>query len=196
MQPAILLLDEPLSNLDAQLRKEMRMEITALQRRLGIAILYVTHDQEEALTMADRIAVMGDGKVHQVGSPEDVFERPADRYVAEFMGCSTFLPCEVAGPNRVRLLLGDVTPSLCCPLTPGASGRGLLGIRAQEVHLAPERTDGLTGRVTLRTYLGGAFEVRVNVGEHVIPLVTTTQVREGETVCLTLGRVHFFPESA
>jgi ABC-type Fe3+/spermidine/putrescine transport system ATPase subunit len=196
MEPAILLLDEPLSNLDAQLRKEMRMEITALQRRLGITILYVTHDQEEALTMADRIAVMGHGKVHQVGSPEDVFERPADRYVAEFMGCSTFLPCEVAGPDCVRLLLGDVTPSLRCPLTPGASGRGLLGVRAQEVHLAPEGTDGLTGRVTLRTYLGGAFEVRVSVGQHVIPLVTTAPLQEGETVCLTLARAHFFPEPA
>jgi iron(III) transport system ATP-binding protein len=196
MEPAVLLLDEPLSNLDAQLRKEMRMEIKELQRRLGIAILYVTHDQEEALTMADRIAVMGHGKVHQVGSPEEVFERPADRYVAEFMGCSTFLPCEVAGPDRVRLLLGDVTPSVRCPLTPGASGRGLLGIRAQEVRFAPGGTDGLTGRVTLRTYLGGAFEVRVGVGQHVIPLVTTTLVQEGQTVCLTFGRVQFFPETA
>ena len=195
MEPAVLLLDEPLSNLDAQLRKEMRMEIKALQRRLGIAILYVTHDQEEALTMADRIAVMGHGKIHQVGSPEDVFERPADRFVAEFMGCTTFLPCEVAGPDRVRLLLGDATPTVRCLLTPGTPGRGLLGIRAQEVHLAPEGSDGLTGRVTIRTYLGGAFELQVHVGRHVIPLVTTVPVQEGETVCLKLDRVHFFAET-
>ncbi|MBI2001777.1 MAG: ABC transporter ATP-binding protein, partial [candidate division NC10 bacterium] len=133
MEPAVLLLDEPLSNLDAQLRKEMRLEIKALQRRLGITILYVTHDQEEALTMADRIAVMGSGVIHQVGTPEEVFEQPADRFVAEFMGCTTFLPCEVAGVNRVRLLLGEGAPCVSCPLPAGATGRGVLGIRAQEV---------------------------------------------------------------
>jgi ABC-type Fe3+/spermidine/putrescine transport system ATPase subunit len=148
---------------DAQLRKEMRMEIKGLQRRLGIAILYVTHDQEEALTMADRIAVMGHGKVHQVGSPDDVFERPADRYAAESMGCSTFLPCEVTGPNRVRLLLGEVTPSVRSPLTPGTSGRGHLGIRGRQVHLAPEGTDDLAGCLTLRTHLGGLSWWRIGV---------------------------------
>ena len=112
MEPAVLLLDEPLSNLDARLRKEMRIEIKALQRRLGITVLYVTHDQEEALMLADRIAVMGGGLIHQMGTPEEVFEHPGDRFVAEFMGCTTFLPCEVAGPERVRLLLGDPWPSV------------------------------------------------------------------------------------
>ncbi len=195
-EPAVLLLDEPLSNLDAQLRKEMRMEIKALQRRLGVAILYVTHDQEEALTMADRMVVMGRGTVHQVGSPEEVFEQPADRFVAEFMGCSTFLPCEVAGPGQLRLLLGEATPCVPCLLPCGASGRGVLAIHAQEVHLAASGPGALTGRVTLRTYRGGAFEARVSVGEHVLPLITATPVQEGETVRLTLGRVHFFPEGA
>ena len=94
----------------------------------------------------------------------------------------------------MRLLLGEVTPSVRCPLAPGTSGRGLLGIRAQEVHLASECTDGLMVRLTFRTYLGGAFEVRVSVGQHVIPLVTTAPVQEGETIGLTLGRVHFFLE--
>lgn len=196
MEPAVLLLDEPLSNLDAQLRKEMRVEIKALQRRLGITILYVTHDQEEALTMADRIAVMGRGVVHQLGSPEEVFEHPADRFVAEFMGCTTFLPCEVAGPNRVRLLLGEETSSIPCQLQAGASGRGVVGLRAQDVCLAADGSDALTGRVALRTYRGGAFEVRVSIGGHVIPLVTTTPVADGSVVGVELARVHFFPEAA
>lgn len=146
--------------------------------------------------MADRIAVMGRGVVHQLGSPEEVFEHPADRFVAEFMGCTTFLPCEVAGPNRVRLLLGEETSSIPCQLQAGASGRGVVGLRAQDVCLAADGSDALTGRVALRTYRGGAFEVRVSIGGHVIPLVTTTPVADGSVVGVELARVHFFPEAA
>jgi ABC-type Fe3+/spermidine/putrescine transport system ATPase subunit len=194
MEPAVLLLDEPLSNLDAQLRKGMRLEIKALQRRLGITILYVTHDQEEALTMADRVAVMGHGLIHQTGSPEEVFEQPADRFVAEFMGCMTFLPCEVAGSNRVRLLLGAVSPCVPCPLRPGAAGRGVLGIRAEDVQLVSDAAEALVGQVAFQTYRGGAFELHVGMGQYVIPVVTTVPVIEGETVRLHLRRAYFFPE--
>ena len=194
MEPAVLLMDEPLSNLDAQLRKEMRLEIKTIQRRLGITILYVTHDQEEALTMADRVAVMGHGMIHQIGCPEEVFEQPADRFVAEFMGCTTFLPCEVAGPDRVRLLLEEGTPCVPCPLDPGAAGRGVLGIRADGVRLVTDATEALVGKVAFRTYRGGAFELHVGLGHHTIPVITTASVTEGETVRLLLGRVHFFPD--
>lgn len=194
-EPAVLLLDEPLSNLDAQLRKEMRIEIKTLQRRLGITIVYVTHDQEEALSMADRIAVMGRGVVHQLGTPEEVFERPADRFVAEFMGCTTFLPCEVAGPDRVRLLLGGEAPCLPCPLAPGTSGRGVVGLRAQDVRLAGDGAEALMGQAELRTYRGGSFEVRVSIAGHVIPVVTEKPIAEGSAVRLFLSRLHFFPEA-
>jgi iron(III) transport system ATP-binding protein len=195
-EPAVLLLDEPLSNLDAQLRKEMRIEIKALQRRLGITIVYVTHDQEEALTMADRIAVMGRGLVHQFDAPEAVFEQPADRFVAEFMGCTTFLPCEVAGPDRVRLRLGQETACVPCRLAPGAAGRGLVGLRAQDVRVAANGGEALTGRAVLRTYRGGGFEVRVKIGEHVIPVLSDDPIAEGSVVRLALARLHFFPEGA
>jgi ABC-type Fe3+/spermidine/putrescine transport system ATPase subunit len=195
-EPAVLLLDEPLSNLDAQLRKEMRVEIKGLQRRLGITIVFVTHDQEEALTMADRIAVMGRGVVHQLGRPEEVFEHPADRFVAEFMGCTTFLPCEVSGPNRVRLLLGEGAPSVSCPLGAGASGRGVVGLRAQDVQLAADGTEALAGRAVFRTYRGGGFEVRVQIGEHTIPVVTSDPIEEGSEVRLAFTRLHFFPDSS
>jgi len=193
MEPAVLLLDEPLSNLDARLRKEMRLEIKALQRRLGITILYVTHDQEEALTLADRIAVMGRGVIHQTGFPEAVFDQPADRFVAEFMGCTTFLPCEVAGPDRVRLLLGEEAPCVACALAAGASGRGVLGVRAEDVHLTREGAGVLVGRVTFRTYRGGCFEVHMRVGDHDIPMLSSVAAKEGETVRIGLGRVYFFP---
>src|SRR5947209_6582193 len=102
IEPEILLLDEPLSNLDAKLRHEVRVEIRELQKELGLTTVMVTHDQEEALTMADRLVVMNEGIVHQVGSQRDLYERPADRFVAGFVGRTTFLTGTVEGPGRFR----------------------------------------------------------------------------------------------
>ena len=121
--PAVLLLDEPLSNLDARLRQEMRVELKALQRRVGAAILYVTHDQEEALALADRVAVMGAGVLHQVDRPEVVYAAPADRFVAEFLGYTGFLPAEVAGADRVRLPGGAGRARGAGPRAAGGAGR-------------------------------------------------------------------------
>src|SRR6476660_4541232 len=101
-RPDALLLDEPLSNLDAKLRQEVRVEIRELQRKLGLTTVMVTHDQEEALTMADRLVVMNDGTVHQVGTQRDLYERPADRFVAGFVGRTTFLAGTVEAPGRFR----------------------------------------------------------------------------------------------
>src|SRR6185312_16226181 len=92
IEPSLLLLDEPLSNLDAKLRESLRFELKRLQRELGVTSVYVTHDQTEALALSSKIAVMQDGKVRQVGRPRDVYERPETRFVAEFIGSSTFLP--------------------------------------------------------------------------------------------------------
>src|SRR4030095_7938574 len=91
IRPDVLLLDEPLSNLDAKLREEVRIEIRELQRELGLTTIMVTHDQEEALTVADRLVVMADGEIRQIGSQRDLYERPADRFVASFVGRSTYL---------------------------------------------------------------------------------------------------------
>ena len=102
IRPDVLLLDEPLSNLDAKLRQEVRVEIRELQRQLGLTTVMVTHDQEEALTMADRLVVMNEGAVRQVGSQRDLYERPADRFVAGFVGRSTFLAGTVEAPGRFR----------------------------------------------------------------------------------------------
>src|SRR3954465_8936041 len=102
IRPDILLLDEPLSNLDAKLRQEVRVEIRELQKQLGLTTVMVTHDQEEALTMADRLVVMNEGSVRQVGSQRHLYERPADRFVAGFVGRSTFLVGTVEAPGRFR----------------------------------------------------------------------------------------------
>src|SRR3984893_2012028 len=97
-QPSVLLLDEPLGALDLKLRQQMQVELKSIQQRLGMTFVYVTHDQEEALTMSDRIAVMNQGRIEQVGSPTDVYERPATGFVAGFVGVSNLLFREAGGP--------------------------------------------------------------------------------------------------
>ena len=106
MEPDVLLLDEPLSNLDAKLRQEVRVEIRDLQRKLGLTTIMVTHDQEEALTMADRLVVMEKGKVRQIGTQRELYEKPADRFVAGFIGRSAFLDGDIAAPGRFRTVGG------------------------------------------------------------------------------------------
>ncbi|CAN5884862.1 ABC transporter ATP-binding protein [soil metagenome] len=104
LEPALILLDEPLSSLDAGLRVSMRSEIRALQRKLGITAIHVTHDQEEAMAMADHVVVMNRGRVEQVGAPLEVYRRPANEFVARFMGSPNIFPVEVVGSNQLRLL--------------------------------------------------------------------------------------------
>ena len=107
MEPEVMLLDEPLSNLDAKLREEMRFEINELQRKLGITIVYVTHDQSEAMAMSDRIVVMGNGRIHQIGSPWEIYKKPANAFVAEFIGLANFLEFDDinANGNYLEVLL-------------------------------------------------------------------------------------------
>ncbi len=110
LKPSVLLLDEPLGALDAKLRRSLKVELKALQEQVGITFLYVTHDQEEALTMSDRLAVMRDGKIVQLGSPHEVYEEPADTYVADFLGVSNLMEVEVVerGPGaRCQVRLGE-----------------------------------------------------------------------------------------
>ncbi len=110
LQPSVLLLDEPLGALDAKLRRSLKVELKALQEQVGITFLYVTHDQEEALTMSDRLAVMRDGRIVQIGSPTQVYEAPADTYVADFLGVSNLMPVDVTsrGPgSRAEVRLGE-----------------------------------------------------------------------------------------
>jgi putative spermidine/putrescine transport system ATP-binding protein len=122
IRPAMLLLDEPLSNLDLKLREEMRVEISALQRRLGIATVFVTHDQDEALTMSDRIAVMRQGRIEQIGTPNDIYERPATRFVAGFIGTANLIDGDdgvvVVRPERLKLCQSGQEPpgARCWPV--------------------------------------------------------------------------------
>src|SRR5258708_5290145 len=138
IRPDGLLLHEPLSNLDAKLRQEVRVEIRELQRQLGLTTVMVTHDQEEALTMADRLVVMNEGAVRQVGSQRDLYEKPADRFVAGFVGRSTFLDGSVEAPGRFRT---DGGRTLAC--AGGKPGRAALSLRPERGEIAANRQAGL-----------------------------------------------------
>ena len=102
LRPKVLLLDEPLGALDAKLRKTLQVELRALHQDVGITFVYVTHDQEEALTMSDRLAVMNDGEIEQIGTPKETYEEPASAYVADFLGVANLLPATVEGPRARR----------------------------------------------------------------------------------------------
>src|SRR6059036_562824 len=135
LNPAVLLLDEPLGALDAKLRKRLQVELKALQEAIGITFVYVTHDQEEALTMSDRIAVMSQGHVEQVGAPQDIYESPTTAYVADFLGVSNLMDAQATGPvaEGCTLKLGEFA------LTAGQGEPDALG--ACKVTIRPERID-------------------------------------------------------
>ncbi len=171
INPALLLLDEPLSNLDLKLREEMRTEISALQRRLGIATVFVTHDQDEALTMSDRIAVMQNGRVEQLGTAREIYERPASTFVATFIGSNNLLPATVDGRGRDQaghLLLqtaaGDARVGPFCPAP--AAGSVLLTVRPERLRLSrltpvPTGVTAWPARIERVVYLGSRIETHL-----------------------------------
>jgi putative spermidine/putrescine transport system ATP-binding protein len=162
IRPDVLLLDEPLSNLDAKLRQEVRVEIRELQRQLGLTTVMVTHDQEEALTMADRLVVMNEGSVRQVGSQRDLYERPADRFVAGFVGRTTFLAGSIEAPGRFR---SDGGLALAC--AGGNPGRAALSLRPERVEIGLQPRSGLdnslSGTVEFVSYLGALIDIHVRL---------------------------------
>lgn len=147
-EPQVLLLDEPLSALDLKLRKEMQSELKRLQTETGITFIFVTHDQEEALTMSNRIGVMSAGALLQVGTPHDIYDRPVNRFVADFIGETNFLDGQVDG-GRVRIGTGDL---LGVPLD-GQTGSVTLAIRPEQVSLGPAGS-GMAAKIEEMTYLG------------------------------------------
>jgi putative spermidine/putrescine transport system ATP-binding protein len=162
IRPDVLLLDEPLSNLDAKLRQEVRVEIRELQRQLGLTTVMVTHDQEEALTMADRLVVMNEGSVRQVGTQRDLYERPADRFVAGFVGRTTFLAGTVEASGRFR---SDGGLALAC--AGGSPGRAALSLRPERVEIGLQPRSGLDnclpGTVEFVSYLGALIDIHVRL---------------------------------
>ncbi|HYZ64549.1 MAG TPA: ABC transporter ATP-binding protein [Acetobacteraceae bacterium] len=184
IRPALLLLDEPLSNLDLKLREEMRTEISALQRRLGIATVFVTHDQDEALTMSDRIAVMRSGRIEQLGTAQGIYERPASLFVASFIGST----------NLIAARLIEVRGGEACletgagrALVAGAPGAGplLLTVRPERLKLArpgaaPDGANAWEAAVERVVYLGARTEVTVRLADGT--LFTANEPNEGASL--------------
>jgi len=175
-RPAVLLLDEPLGALDLKLRKQMQLELSRIQREVGITFVYVTHDQEEAMTMSDRIAVMSQGSVMQIGTPQEIYDRPATLFVADFIGLSNILKGEVlsaAGPTAtVRLAGGTVVRVPAVPAAQ-AGGKVAVVVRPDHMSLSPAAPapvgdiNAIRGRVTKLSFLGTHLQISVAIGAHV-----------------------------
>jgi spermidine/putrescine transport system ATP-binding protein len=173
LNPSVLLLDEPLGALDAKLRRSLKVELKALQERVGVTFIYVTHDQEEALTMSDRLAVMNAGRIAQIGTPQEVYESPADAYVADFLGAANLIPVSVA--QRVvdgtsTITVGEISLSTANPV-PGTADAGAQAvIRPERVRVEPHGSTGVNrvpAMVERLVYLGAATQVmlRLATGE-------------------------------
>ena len=185
--PKVLLLDEPLGALDLKLRKELQVELKRIQREVGITFVYVTHDQEEALTMSDRIAVMNRGRVEQIADPEDVYERPATTFVAGFIGVSNLMPAVVAGSDEVRL---DHGPAVRVSVDGMARGeRCYAVVRPEKLRIETlkagtgQSSNGaprVEGTVESSLYLGTATQVVVDLGDGVRMTVLVPNASEEE----------------
>jgi len=170
--PKVLLLDEPLGALDLKLRKGLQIELKQIQREVGITFVYVTHDQEEALTMSDRIAVMNRGRVEQVSTPEEVYDQPTTSFVAGFIGVSNLMPATVARPGVVKLDSGPEVPADTGELGPGEGCAAVVRPEKLRIELSGEAVAGngspsVEGVVASSVYLGTATQIVVDVGEGV-----------------------------
>jgi len=183
--PKVLLLDEPLGALDLKLRKGLQVELKRIQREVGITFVYVTHDQEEALTMSDRIAIMDRGRVEQIGAPEDVYERPATTFVAGFIGVSNLMPATALGDGRVRLELGPEIEGSTGDLRPGECGYVVVRPEKLRAELAGEVTASddlprVEGVVESSLFLGTATQLIVGIGKDVRMTVLVPNAGEAE----------------
>jgi spermidine/putrescine transport system ATP-binding protein len=204
----VLLLDEPLGALDLKLRKQMQLELKRIQQDVGITFLYVTHDQEEAMVMSNRLAVMNNGKIEQLGSPEEVYERPSTDFVASFLGASNLIGAKVvqrqsSGLAQVRLDGGDVVNVPAARL-PAGRDTVKVGVRPEKLRLEPSSAapepghNTVTGQVVLASYLGVSHQYTIEgpggatVTVYVQNLGASHPPVLGETVRLTWLPEHTF----
>jgi len=200
--PKVLLLDEPLSNLDAKLREKMRFEIKSLVQRMGITSVYVTHDQAEAMVISDRIAVMQSGNVMQIGTPEEIYERPANSFVADFIGTTNFIEGEVVDVDAdsaevvIRTAFGETMRCRTADVAETAPGRTVnASIRPEDVAVVaaadiPENQENLyKGTIAHKAYLGNFLYFFASVGDTMIRVQVAHYLphKEGEEIYLYLS---------
>lgn len=196
MEPSVLLLDEPLSNLDAKLRESMRYEIVELQKRLKFTVVYVTHDQIEAMSMSDRIIVMDQGIVQQIDSPQNVYQNPSNKFVADFIGMANFIPGEIVNKtdNMVRVQLQDGTGKifLRVPIITEKeySKNVTVVIRPEDIDVSPlTDQEGTSGTLIRQTYIGDRNDCAVQFGDIILRVHTQNRhsFKIGEEVSIMLN---------
>lgn len=189
-RPKILLLDEPLSALDRQIRAEMQTELKRMQRELGMTFVIVTHDQEEAMSLADRVALLKDGAIEQVGSPTDLYERPATKFSASFIGTATLLS---GSPTASGVEVADfgVVPANV-PAELKNSQKVLLVIRPEHVQMTDARAGMFQGVFESSSYLGGLHEAEIRIGTELVRVRTQQlpALRSGDSVGITFAPEH------
>jgi iron(III) transport system ATP-binding protein len=170
MEPDVMLLDEPLSNLDAKLREEMRFEIKEIHRKVGLTIIYVTHDQTEAMAMSDRIMLLHQGVIQQIGSPRELYNKPANKFVADFIGLVNFIPAVVinkdkkSGSSRLIRFVGTKM-GLNVKLPQMVHGEIVFAIRPENIKIVEPETSSLTCTINKKVYLGNSIDYRVMFGD-------------------------------
>jgi len=190
--PKLLLLDEPLSNLDAKLRESMRFEIKEIQQRTGITVVYVTHDQTEAMAMSDRIFLINRGVVQQCGTPAEIYNQPANQFVADFLGKVDFFKGEVRDGRIVFPDMGGQS----VPYTGERTGKVEAAVRPENLYLAEDGP--LSGVIETMYYLGDVTDCRVRIGGTKVRVITGgwlhDQLRPGQQVCLQVRNLMVFPD--
>jgi spermidine/putrescine transport system ATP-binding protein len=197
LRPAVLLLDEPLGALDAKIRKQLRAELKGLQEEVGITFVFVTHDQEEALSMSDRIAVMNKGRVDQIGTPRDVYESPETVFVADFLGIANMMTVEAVGPAQdgCEVRIGDFSLRACGGDTSVRGGANVV-VRPERVEVRPHSSEPpencLPGLVDQTVYVGSSLQLMVRLASGAVIQVTRSntgadeELRQGDPVLVHL----------
>ena len=200
VEPQILLLDEPLSNLDARIRMQMRHEIRSIQRQLGVTAILVTHDREEAMVMADQMVILHQGRIAQVGTPEEVYQRPQTPHVASFMGAENIIDCEAVPDGDAAQLKIPNLPQAGVRCDQAARGPVQVHFRSE---LASLRLNGASatnelrvpGRISQVSYLGGGYrcEIQTDCGPFLIDHPSSMAHGEAVTVCIPASALHVYP---
>lgn len=203
IHPEVLLMDEPLSNLDAKLRVQMRSIIRKLQKELKITTIYVTHDQEEALAISDRIAVMKSGVVQQVGSPEEIYSQPGNTFIGDFIGTSNFLKGELVKQNdqHAVIAIGDVEIEV--PLTDKVSDKVIVAARPEEIRIADKQDNQISGKIEMVTFLGDFvnYEIlldngdTIEVNEYTKDVVCRREFGDKVSIILVKDKIHIYDET-
>jgi len=190
--PSVVLFDEPLSNLDARLRAEMRVELRELQRRLDITSLYVTHDQEEALAISDRVIVMNGGKIEQIGSPEDIYNRPISRFVADFVGSANMIEGRVKGTNPDGTMVFETKAGSTILAAAGSTGGTTLALRSSYIHLRHDAENAVPGTIHRRMFHGDFIQYVIDWpdGQLIVRRPPTELLDEGTAITVSFSPDH------